>query len=89
MVLMTFDPRVRHRYESYDTVELADAGFPDASLIAVEGFAHLLPDLPTRMADPDPLLSAVRLTESEPSMLGASPHVMAIASVPSVPSNTA
>jgi hypothetical protein len=31
------------------------------------------------MSEPEPILAAVRLTESEPSMLGCSAHVMAIA----------
>jgi hypothetical protein len=59
--------------------ELAEAGFRDTRLLAVEGFAWLLGDLPQRMRDPDGLLRAVRLTEAEPSMLGASPHVMGVA----------
>jgi SAM-dependent methyltransferase len=56
--------------------ELAVAGFGDTRLVAVEGFAWLLGDLPERLREPDDLLRAVRLTESEPSMLGASPHVI-------------
>jgi ubiquinone/menaquinone biosynthesis C-methylase UbiE len=62
------------------TGELADAGFEDITLVAVEGFAWLLGDLERRMAaEPEPILAAVRLTEREPSMLGCSAHVMAIA----------
>ena len=53
--------------------------FEDIALVAVEGFAWLLGDLESRMADPEPLLRAVRLTEAEPSMLGCSAHVMGIA----------
>jgi SAM-dependent methyltransferase len=60
--------------------ELVDAGFVDVELVAVEGFAWLLGDLEARMANPSSLLEAVRLTESEPSMLGCSAHVIAVAS---------
>ena len=59
--------------------ELGAAGFGDVRLLAVEGFAWLLGDLERRMSEPEPILAAVRLTESEPSMLGCSAHVMAIA----------
>jgi len=62
--------------------ELAAAGFTGIELLAVEGFAHLLPDLADRMRDPEPLLRAVRLTEAEPSMLGASPHALGVARRP-------
>jgi SAM-dependent methyltransferase len=67
-----------HRPDELRT-ELADAGLDDIALVAVEGFAWLLGDLESRMADPEPLLRAVRLTEAEPSMLGCSAHVMGIA----------
>lgn len=59
--------------------EVAEAGFGDVGLVAVEGFAWLLGDLAERMADPGPLLRAVQLSESEPSMLGCSAHVIATA----------
>jgi hypothetical protein len=62
--------------------ELLDAGFADIELVAVEGFAWLLGDLEDRMAEPDALLEAVQLTESEPSMLGCSAHVMGLATLP-------
>jgi SAM-dependent methyltransferase len=62
--------------------ELAEAGFSDIELVAVEGFAWLLGDLEGRMANPTPLLDAVRLTECEPSMLGCSAHVIGVASRP-------
>jgi SAM-dependent methyltransferase len=64
------------------TVELDTAGYIDIRLVAVEGFAWLLPDLDRRLTDPADLLAAVRLTESEPSLLGASPHVMGLAHSP-------
>jgi hypothetical protein len=59
--------------------ELADAGLDDIGLVAVEGFAWLLGDLEARMANPEPLLRALRLTEAEPSMLGCSAHLIGIA----------
>jgi SAM-dependent methyltransferase len=67
-----------HRPDELRT-ELADAGLDDIGLIAVEGFAWLLGDLEARMANPEPLLRAVRLTEAEPSMLGCSAHVIGTA----------
>jgi len=68
-----------HRLDEL-TDELAEAGFDDVALVAVEGFAWLLGDLERRMAaEPEPILAAVRLTEREPSMLGCSAHVIAIA----------
>jgi SAM-dependent methyltransferase len=62
--------------------ELTDVALDDVELIAVEGFAWLLGDLEERMADPEPLLRAVRLTEAEPSMLGCSAHVIGTATRP-------
>jgi ubiquinone/menaquinone biosynthesis C-methylase UbiE len=59
--------------------ELAEALFGEIELLAVEGFGWLLGDLDQRMLTPDPLLRAIRLTESEPSMLGCSAHVIGIA----------
>jgi len=63
-------------------VELEAAGFTGTRLLAVEGFAGLLGDLSDRMRDPAPLLRAIRLTESEPSMLGVSAHVLGAARLP-------
>lgn len=68
-----------HRLDEI-TREVVEAGFRDVILVAVEGFAWLLGDLEQRMiAEPEPIVAAVRLTEREPSMLGCSAHVMAIA----------
>jgi SAM-dependent methyltransferase len=61
--------------------ELAQTGFTDARLISVEGFAWLLGDLEQRMAEPEPVLRALRLTEEEPSMLGCSAHVIGVTQV--------
>jgi SAM-dependent methyltransferase len=59
--------------------ELTDTGLHDIGLVAVEGYAWLLGDLEARMANPEPLLRAVRLTETEPSMLGCSAHIVGTA----------
>lgn len=59
--------------------EVAEAGFVDIQLVAVEGWAWLLGDLANRLSQPADLLRALQLTEAEPSMLGVSPHVMALA----------
>jgi SAM-dependent methyltransferase len=64
-----------HRPQDLVT-ELEAAGFRDVHLVGVEGFAWLLGDLPQRMTNPAQLLAAVRLTESEPSMLGVSAHLI-------------
>jgi hypothetical protein len=58
---------------------LSEAGFAEVQLVAVEGFAWLLGDLDRRFEEPDPLLRAIRLTETEPSMLGCSAHVIGVA----------
>jgi ubiquinone/menaquinone biosynthesis C-methylase UbiE len=62
--------------------EVTDAGWSDVSLLAVEG--------PGTFGDPDfwldgsgrqaTLLRAIRRVESEPSILGASPHLLVVAS---------
>jgi SAM-dependent methyltransferase len=62
--------------------EVAAAGLTLSSLVGVEGTAWLLPDLPSLLADPArraQLLALLRRTETEPSLLGASGHLLAIA----------
>ena len=57
--------------------EVTASGFASVRGFAVEGFAANLPDLVTRLADESELvLRAVRLVETEPSLLGASPHIL-------------
>ncbi|WP_250640017.1 methyltransferase domain-containing protein [Frankia sp. AiPa1] len=70
-----------HRPEEL-RAELEDAGYREIRLVAVEGFAWLLGDLEQRMDNPADLLRAVRLTETEPSMLGTSAHVIGMARKP-------
>lgn len=68
--------------------EINEGGLGDVVLIAVEGFGWLLGDLERRMTHPDALLHAIQLTEREPSMLGASTHVIATATKPGPPATT-
>jgi ubiquinone/menaquinone biosynthesis C-methylase UbiE len=60
--------------------EAADAGLIDARLVAVEGVAGwLAPLLEDDLRDPERrehLLGLLRTVESEPSLLGASPHLL-------------
>jgi SAM-dependent methyltransferase len=64
--------------------EVRAAGFRDTDVLAVEGtFAG--PDLDALLSDPDgraAVLRAVARIEREPSLLGASPHLMAFATKP-------
>ena len=62
--------------------EVGAAGFEPATLYAVEGPGALVDDPDEWMDDParrDWLLRQLDRIETEPSLLGASPHVMAIA----------
>lgn len=62
--------------------ELYDAGLPEHHLVAVEGPASFMPYTAERLADPGRrthLLDLLRRVESEPSLLGASAHVLAVA----------
>ena len=66
--------------------ELADevraAGFALEALLAIEGPAAKLPDIEDWLDDPGrraALMRALARVESEPELLGASPHVLAVA----------
>ena len=62
--------------------EVGEAGLRLHAVLAVEGPAWLLPDIQHRLADPtrrEPVLAAIRRVETEPSLLGASSHLLAIA----------
>jgi SAM-dependent methyltransferase len=62
--------------------EVAEAGLRLDAVLAVEGPAWLLPDIERRLADPtrrERVLAAVRRVETEPSLLGASSHLLAVA----------
>jgi SAM-dependent methyltransferase len=62
--------------------EIAEADLRLGALLAVEGPAWMLPDIEQRLADPtrrERVLAAIRRVEAEPSLLGASSHLLAIA----------
>jgi ubiquinone/menaquinone biosynthesis C-methylase UbiE len=61
--------------------EMAQAGLLHEHTLAVEGVGCLLDDFETRWADEDyrqHLLDILRILEAEPSMLGASSHLLAV-----------
>jgi ubiquinone/menaquinone biosynthesis C-methylase UbiE len=63
--------------------ELAEAGFVDSRTLNVEGPGFLISDFAERWADEtrrEAILAAARLMEEEPETLGASSHLLAIAS---------
>lgn len=63
-------------------LEIEEAGFFDVRLNAIEGFAGFIPDLVTRLNDPEKkamLYEHLRSIEMEPSLLGGSAHIMAVA----------
>ena len=65
--------------------EIAEAGFAGTELFNVEGPGFVLADLADRWADPprrEALMQAARLVEREPSMLGASSHILAVGNRP-------
>jgi ubiquinone/menaquinone biosynthesis C-methylase UbiE len=62
--------------------ELADAGLRAEGIYGIEGPGWLLPDIVERMEDDrrrTEVLHVARLLESEPSVLGASAHILAVA----------
>jgi SAM-dependent methyltransferase len=65
--------------------EVATAGFTDVEVHAVEGIAWLAPDFADRLADPAQRAHLLALTDrlaKEPSLIGVSPHVLAIGRAP-------
>jgi hypothetical protein len=61
--------------------ELAQAGFDVTAVLAVEGPAAFRPALDAWVAEParrDVLLDAIRRVEAEPSLLGATSHLLAV-----------
>jgi ubiquinone/menaquinone biosynthesis C-methylase UbiE len=66
--------------------EVSEAGLVDVELVAIQGPFWLLGDLDTRLADPDQrraLLESIEVISREPSILGASAHILCIARRPS------
>ncbi len=73
-----------HRPDELEA-EVRDAGFAIEALVGVEGPGGLLPDFARRWADPDQrryLLWAAGAVEREPSLLGLSDHLLAVARRP-------
>lgn len=65
--------------------ELRDASWADHRLVAVEGAASFQPGTAERLADPrrrTRMLELLRQVESEPRLLGASAHLLAVATRP-------
>ena len=65
--------------------EMAEAGFAEARVFAVEGPGWLAPGLEQRWADPakrEFLLDVLRRVEREPALMGASAHLLAFAKAP-------
>lgn len=70
-----------HTPESFAD-ELDEAGFRVSDMLAIEGIIWPTPGLNAKWEDPacrERLLELLRLTEAEPSVLGYSPHFMAVA----------
>jgi hypothetical protein len=66
--------------------ELVEAGLVDVELVAIQGPFWLLGDLQARLADPDrrrALLESIEVISREPSILGASAHILGITRRPS------
>ena len=60
---------------------MTDAGFGQKAVLAIEGTGWLIQDFEAQWTDPmlrEALLEVVRRTESEPSLLGASSHLLGI-----------
>lgn len=65
--------------------ESAEAGFTVREVLAVEGLAGALPQLEQDWGDPERrgiIIESARMVESEPSLLGASPHILLVAERP-------
>ncbi len=61
--------------------EINEGNFRDVKLLSIEGFAYYLPDLADRLDSENNrelLLQTLRKIESEPSLIGSSPHIMAV-----------
>lgn len=65
--------------------EFADAGLPGPAQYAVQGFPGYIPEL-ERLIDEEEarkhLMDGLRVIEAEPSLLGASNHLLTVAAVP-------
>jgi ubiquinone/menaquinone biosynthesis C-methylase UbiE len=62
--------------------EVRTAGFEDVAVLAIEGVGEFVPEVGEWLDDPvrrGVLLRAIERVEVEPSLLGASPHLLAVA----------
>jgi len=62
--------------------EAEDTGLAVLSVLGVEGFAGILPQLEEHWDDPDRrdiIVEMARMIESEPTLLGIGPHIMVVA----------
>ena len=65
--------------------EMQDAGLADVEVLAIEGIGWAASDLDERMArieDQQKLLQLLKQLEREPSILGASPHLLGVGLTP-------
>lgn len=65
--------------------ELDAAGFTAVEVLGVESIGWIARDFSERLEDPssrEALLAAIRTVETEPSLLGMSPHLLALATAP-------
>ncbi|WP_205328459.1 class I SAM-dependent methyltransferase [Glycomyces sp. YM15] len=65
--------------------EFADAGLSGAAQYAVQGFPGFMPELERLIDDEEArehLMDGLRIIEAEPSLLGASNHLLTIATIP-------
>ena len=63
-------------------IEITEAGFKSVKVLQIEGPGALLTDFAERWSDParrKAILDAAALIEDEPDLMGASSHLMAIA----------
>ena len=78
---MYFTTAFFHRPEALRS-EIEEAGFSDVHVVAVEGLGCLMKDFDTFWEDEarrEWFLDTLRSIEKEPSILGASPHLLAVA----------
>lgn len=62
-------------------MELIEGGFPSPRLCAIEGPLWTVPEAPTAEQQ-DETMATMRLLENEVSLIGASAHIMGIATKP-------
>ena len=61
--------------------EVAEAGFQVKNLLAIESICYMMKDFETQWKEPDKrqfLLEIISRIEAEPTLLGASPHIMCV-----------